>query len=187
MTSFVIYNPETGAIKGSYTVKNASDPAAAMTANTPARASALAVDASHPVMCNQSGWQVQAGALVAVTPTDAQLLAQAQAKQLAVLGASYNAAKTANVAYMETSFMADDESQQIFAHALTAYTAVGSTPDGFYVVDASYNKVPMTLAQLQGLISAIAAQVWAAFQRWVEVKEAVAAATTVAAVQAITW
>lgn len=83
--------------------------------------------------------------------------------------------------------MTDADSQQTFGHALLAFQATGSTPDGFFTVDASYNKVPMTLAQLQGLVEAIAAQVWSVFQRWIAVREQLAAATTVTDVQAITW
>lgn len=186
-SSFIIYNPTTGAIQGAYTVTDTSAVNAAMTANTPSGASALVVDPTHPVVTNQREYQVVNGALASIVPTSAQLLATAQATQLAILTAAYNAAKAANVAYMSTEFMADADSQDIFAHALTAYTAVGATPDDFYVVDANYNKVPMTLDQLKGLIEAISTQVWAAFQQWVTVKQALAAATTVAAVQAVVW
>jgi hypothetical protein len=188
MSSYVIYNPTTGAITGSYSFAVAADAVESLVAaNTPTGLSALAIDADHAAVINQGGWIVQGGALVAVVPTDAELLAAAQAAQLQILTASYASAKAANVAYLGTSFMADDDSQQMFAHALVAYTAVAETPSGFYAVDANYAKVPMTLPQLQGLVTAIAGQVWTVFQRWVAAKEALAAATTVAAVQAITW
>lgn len=187
MSSFVIYDQSTGVVRGIYTVSDAAGVADAMTANTPSGCESLAVDASHPITTSKSAWTVTDGMLAAVVPTDADLLAAAQAAQLNILAAGYSAAKSANVAYMDTFFMADDDSQQMFAHALVAYTAAGATPVDFYAVDASYNKVPMTLAQLQGLIAAIAAQVLAAFQRWVDVRQALAATTTVSEAQAIVW
>lgn len=65
---------------------------------------------------------------------------------------------------LDTEFVANDESQTALAHALTAYTATGTTPAGFNVVDAGNSKVPMTLDQLKGLTVAISSQVWSAFQ-----------------------
>lgn len=114
-------------------------------------------------------------------------LAAAKTAQLALLTLSYNGATSANVPYMETNFLADPDSQNIFGQALTIYNAVGSVPDGFFTADSTGTKVPMTLAQLQGLGVAIAAQVWASFQRWVAVRESLAAATTIAEVQAVIW
>jgi Domain of unknown function (DUF4376) len=187
MSFFLIYNPTTGVIQGSYTFSHPDGLDSVMAANTPAGMSALQVEADDPVLVNQSGWLVQDGALTAVTVTDAQQLATTQATQLGILTNSYNAAKTANVSYMGTAFMADPDSQEMFAHALEAYNAVGATPSDFFAVDANYTKVPMTLDQLKGLITAISAQVWAAFQQWVTVKQALAAATTVADAQAIVW
>lgn len=128
-------------------------------------------------------------------PTDAQIAAalavrdlqNAKYAQYRALSGSYEAAKSANVAYMGTTFLADAASQQIFGQALTVYKAVGSTPDGFFATDAGGNQVPMTLDQLQGLAVAIAAQVNAAFHRWVTAQTSLAAATTIAEAQAISW
>lgn len=128
-------------------------------------------------------------------PTEDQLaqtlvqnqLSAAKAIQLRALSLSYTRATAADVPYMGSTFLADPSSQQIFGQAITIYNSIGSVPDGFFTVDASGNKVPMTLPQLQGLGGAIAAQVWTCFQRWVAVRESLAVATTLTEVQAVVW
>ncbi len=187
MDSFVIYNSASGKISGVCTLAHVGDIEAAIAANTPAGLSALAVDPTHAVLTSQAGWKVSDGALVAIVPSDAELLAAAQAAQLVILSSRYEAAKTENATYMGTSFMGDADSQQVFANAANVYGKLGATPADFFAVDASYNMVPMTLDQLDGLTSVFAAQYWTAFQRWVAVRQALATATTVAAVQAVVW
>lgn len=187
MAAFIIYDQSTGAIRCSYSVSHPDELTYIMAANTPSGASSLVVDDGHPVVTDQRGWQVKNGALIEAVATDAQLLAAAKVAQLAMLTTSYNTAKTANVTYLGTEFIVDPDSREMLAHALTAYTAIGSTPADFFVVDASNNKVPMNLDQLKGLIEAISTQVWSAFQKWVTVKQALAAATTIAEVQAVSW
>jgi hypothetical protein len=112
---------------------------------------------------------------------------QAQAAQIALLGAAYQAAVASAVAYMGTAFMDDPEHQQLLARAVQAYTLAGAVPAGFFVPDVNNAPVAMTLAQLQGLAAAVAAQEWAAFSKWMTLQKDVAAATTIAAVQAIVW
>jgi len=183
MPTSVIYNTSTGVITGVISASVEAD----IEANTPSGCSALAIDDDHPAKADQRNWIVIDGVLTGLVPTDAQLLAKAQATQLIMLTANYNAATYADVAYMGTTFMGDADSQQLFANAAQIYGAAGATPTDFYTVDANYTKVPMTLDQLKGLTQAIAAQVWAAFQRWVEVRQALAAATTVAEAEAVLW
>jgi hypothetical protein len=187
MKTVVIYDASTGAVKGSLTFTHVADVDAAIEANTPEGMQALKVASSHPVNSDHAGWTVQNGELVEVTLSDSQLIEQEKTSKLANLERSYSEAKAANVSYMDTEFMTDTDSQQLFSHALLAYQAIGATPEGFFTVDASYNKVPMDLSQLKGLVEAIAAQVWAVFQRWVAVREELAAATTITDVQSITW
>ncbi|WP_326489860.1 DUF4376 domain-containing protein [Paraburkholderia sp. HP33-1] len=62
-----------------------------------------------------------------------------------------------------------------------------STPAGFYWKAADNTLVPFTLPDLQGLYTTILAQGWVAFQKRTTLKEEIAAATTIAAVQAIVW
>jgi hypothetical protein len=186
MSAYVIYNSE-GTVTGAFRFHHVENDAALIAANTPEGLTALEVDDNSPALIDQKGWSVVGGELTHTPPSEAELLAGAKTVKLADLTSSYEAAKAAGVAYMETTFMTDEGSQQIFGHALLAYQAIGATPEGFFTVDASYNKVPMDLSQLKGLVEAIAAQVWAVFQRWIAVREELAAATTVADVQAITW
>ena len=113
----------------------------------------------------------------------ANALAQAQADQVKTVTATYSAAIQAPVSYMATTFQADAGSQAALNKVLTA--ANGTVPAGFYWVDANNNQVQMTFAQLQGLASAMWAQGWTAFQELQTKKASIAAATTIAAVQAI--
>jgi len=114
-------------------------------------------------------------------------LAQAQTTQIAALYSAYLTACSANVPYMSTTFQADDRSRSLLNGAVTSYTLTGSVPASFYWRDANNVNVSMTLAQLQGLGQAVTTQVWNAFQHFQTLKAQVTAATTVAAVQAVTW
>lgn len=186
MSAYVIYNSE-GTVTGAFRFHHVEDDESLIAANTPEGMTALEVDDDSPVLIDQKGWSVVDGELTLVPPSEADLLANAKAAKLADLTNSYEAAKASGAAYMDTTFMTDEGSQQIFGHALLAYQAIGATPEGFFTVDASYNKVPMDLTQLKGLVEAIAAQVWAVFQRWIAVREELAAATTIEQVTAIRW
>jgi Domain of unknown function (DUF4376) len=132
---------------------------------------------------------------VAPQPTVDQLTAAsnaldrgaAQSAQIQKLSVPYQAALQVPVSYMGTTFEADLSSQTIVAHAMLVYSTEGATPSGFYFVDSNNNQVPMTLTQLQGLGSAIAASYLLTFQKWTALKAQVLAATTVTAVQAVVW
>lgn len=65
MSSFVIYNPSTGIISGTFRCSSASPGiiASAMAANTPSGMAALQVSDTDPVMSNQSSARVSGGAL----------------------------------------------------------------------------------------------------------------------------
>ncbi len=128
-------------------------------------------------------------------PTTAQLTAelaslqlqQAQSTQITALASAYAAAVASPVPYMSTTFLNDPPHQQLLSRAAQAYTLAGAVPNEFFVPDANMNEVAMTLTQLQGLVAAIAAQEWTAFTQWVSLQKQVAAATTMAAVQAVVW
>jgi hypothetical protein len=147
----------------------------------------LLVPDDSPVLVDQKGWSVVHGKLNLIPPSEADLLANAKATKLMELTNSYEAAKSSGVSYMGTTFMTDADSQQTFGHALLAFQSAGTAPEGFFTVDASYNKVLMDLSQLKGLVEAIAAQVWSVFQRWIAVREELAAATTAEEAAAIRW
>jgi hypothetical protein len=125
-------------------------------------------------------------------PTNEQLLAQAQDKQLAALYAAYQQAVQQPVSYtseggVTKTYQADPDSVANLTRMLLAFGAAQAVPSGFYWVAADNTKVPFTYADLQGLAQAIGTQGEAAFQHLQALKDQVRAAASVAAVQAITW
>lgn len=185
METYLFYD-STGAILRMQTYSFAADPAF-VAANTPTGQTAMLAPAGHPVLSNPGGWQIVNGALAQIVPTAEQLLQRAQTAQIELLGAAYQSAVATAVSYLGTTFLDDPAHQQLLARAAQAYTLAGAVPTGFFVPDVNLQPVAMTLAQLQGLVAAIAAQEWGAFSRWMTLQGEVAAATTVAAAQAIVW
>ncbi|MBB5444661.1 MULTISPECIES: DUF4376 domain-containing protein [unclassified Paraburkholderia] len=139
------------------------------------------------------GYTVANGVLVPpAAPTPAQLLAAAQASQSALVDSAYYNAIQQSVGFKTAggateTFEADAASQTLVMQTTQGYQIAGATPPGFFWKAADNTEVPFTLADLQGLYLAILAQGWAAFQKRSTLKAEIAAATTVAAVQAITW
>jgi hypothetical protein len=120
------------------------------------------------------------------------LISAAQSAQIAIIDAAYLAAVTTPVAFttgagVASTYQADPVSQQTLSRAMQTYKAAGSVPSGFYWRSAGNTNVAFTLADLEGLDAAMMAQGWAAFQQKVTLKEDIAAATTVSAVQAVVW
>jgi hypothetical protein len=142
------------------------------------------VSAAYWLIRDSQAWRVRDRKLE-VAPSIT--LMQAQAAQLALIGAAYESAYQLPVAYIGTTFQADAGSQDVLSKTLAALTPNGATPTGFYWADTNNVQVPMSLSQLQGLASAMMTQGWAAFQHKQSQKAAIRAATTVAAVQSITW
>ena len=119
-------------------------------------------------------------------------LADAQAAQSAAIDQAYAAAVTADISFTTAAgvtamFQADADSQSVLSVSLQGYERAGSVPDGFFWKSANNDKVPFTLADLGALDKAMLDRGWVAFQKKTTLKAAIAAATTVAAVQAITW
>lgn len=119
-------------------------------------------------------------------------LAEAQAAQVQTLTASYEAAIAAPVsctskAGVAKTYQADPASVSNLQNTLLGLQAAQATPTGFYWVAADNTQVLFTYADLQALAAAMLAQGWAAFQKLQTLKAEVAAATTVTAVQAVTW
>jgi len=124
------------------------------------------------------------GTLGAIAPY-VQGLADAQSQQLALMDSSYTTAVTAPIAYMGTTFQADQASQDLIASVLTA--AGGALPAGFAWYDVNNAPVTMTFAQLQGLAASILGRGQPLFIHKQTQKAAIRAASTVAQVQAVTW
>lgn len=141
-------------------------------------------DAQWQTCINTPGYKVVGGALVAPpAPTAAQLLSSAQSAQIATIEAAYQNAIQQPVSYMGATFQADQGSQDVLAKSLSA----GSVPSGMFWLDADNAQVQMSFTQLQGLAGAMLAQGQAAFAKKTALKQQIRSATTVSAVQAITW
>lgn len=141
-------------------------------------------DAQWQACFASPGYIVVNGVLVSpAPPTAAQLLAQAQAAQIAAIEQSYQIAIEQPVSYMGTTFQADGDSRDVLSKVLVA----GAVPSGMFWLDATNVEVSMTFAQLQGLASVMLAQGQSAFAKKTGLKQQIRTATTVASVQAITW
>jgi hypothetical protein len=127
-----------------------------------------------------------------VAASSAQLLAQAQTAQIATLYAAYQQAIQTPVSYTSKGgvtklYQADPGSVSNLQGMLLAFGSTQAAPSGFYWVSADNTQVPFTYADMQGLALALGTQGAAAFQHLQTQKAAILAATTVDAVQAITW
>ncbi|WP_165494252.1 DUF4376 domain-containing protein [Aquitalea sp. USM4] len=119
-------------------------------------------------------------------------LAIVQSTQSAVIDQAYSAAVTADISFttaagVTATFQADPDSQQVLSVSLQGYERAGAVPDGFFWKATDNTKVPFTLTDLGALDKAMLDRGWVAFQKKTTLKEAIAAATTVAEVQSITW
>jgi hypothetical protein len=133
---------------------------------------------------NDQAWQVYGQQVVAAPGIG---LVEAKAAQLALIDATYDTASQAPVAYMGTTFQADEISQRTLGRTISAVPFGSSLPTGFSWLDNSNNPVTMNRIQLQGLAAAVLAQVFPLFQHKQTRKAAIRAAATVADVQSITW
>lgn len=110
-------------------------------------------------------------------------LAQAKLTQISTLKAAYTTAIQLPVAYMATTFQADDYSRKVLTECLAGDTV----PDDFYWLDANNVKVPMTYVQAKGLANAMLVQNQPLFNNLFTKKTAVRDALTVADVLLVQW
>ena len=113
--------------------------------------------------------------------TQPVLAAQTLAEQIAALVATYETAISQPVTFttaagVKQTYQTDPASRQKMADMLNAYEHTGAVPAGFYWVAADNTQVPFTLADLQGLVTEVGAQGWAAFQALQAGKKALGAA-----------
>ena len=154
-------------------------------------------DAQWHTCLSQPGWTVVSGVLVAPpAPTAAQLLAQAQAAQIATLQSAYKAAVNTpvsfrNAAGVTSTYHAGDAvalngatAMQNLSNAITAGSAAWTLGKW---LDTSNVAQTFVYADLQGLAAAMEAQETLDWQDLVAKVAEVNAATTVAAVQAIAF
>jgi hypothetical protein len=120
-----------------------------------------------------------------------QLLSTAQSTQIAAIESAYQVAMQQPVAYMNTTFQADKNSQDLMLKSinwLKSIMDIGETiPADFGWWDTTNVKVPMTLEQLQGLYVASGNIANSAFTHKQDLKAAIRAATKVTTVTKIVW
>jgi hypothetical protein len=131
------------------------------------------------------------GAQFIFPAADVETVTSAQQIQLALMDKSYDTAMQQPVAYMNTTFQADKDSQDLMNRAITGLQAIvaigGTVPANFAWYDINNQPVTMTLLQLQGLFATGVANVNTLFVHKQTQKAAIRAATTVADVTAITF
>jgi hypothetical protein len=135
---------------------------------------------------------VSGGVLVAApAQTESQMLDAAQQTQLDVINSAYDTAMQQPVAYMNTTFQADKDSQDLMNRAITGLQAIvaigGTVPANFAWYDVNNQPITMTLLQLQGLFATGVANVNSLFVYKQTQKAAIRAATTVSGVAKIVW
>jgi hypothetical protein len=117
-------------------------------------------------------------------------LVQAQSAQNALINASRDSACAANVAAMVSgtshSWQADDRSVALLNGAITVAQNGGALPPAWRTAD-NINVTIAALADLLAIANAISSQVQAAYAKSWTLKANIAAATTVAQVQAVVW
>lgn len=198
MTAFIIYDSATGVVRGTFQANHNGDDAAVMEANTPPGCGALAVDASTPVFGGQKGWSVVNGALVLVPPTDAELLAAAQSSQTGVIESTYQAQidNGFTSSAMGTSYLYPGTAvDQANLTAVITASLIPTQPAGWTTVfwcaaaatPAAWNYLPHTAAQIHQVGIDAMAYIMATKMRRAQRNAQIAAATTVAAVQAVVW
>jgi hypothetical protein len=159
---------------------------------------ALWIDSNNQVHDDMDGtalslpsWPKGMSHYTMAAPTAAELLAAAQQTQLAIIDSAYDTAIQQPVAYMNTTFQADKDSQDLILKSinwLKSIVDIGETiPADFGWWDTTNVKVPMTLEQLQGLYVASGNIANSAFTHKQDLKAAIRAATKVTAVTKIVW
>lgn len=120
-----------------------------------------------------------------VTPYSFQMITLEQTKisKLQELSNEYKSDIVKPVSYMNTTFQADSDSQDLISKCLVA----GSLPNGFFWLDSNNVSVSMSFSELQGLALAILTQGQLAFVKLQTLKASVNLATDIVVISAITW
>lgn len=139
---------------------------------------------------SQQGYLVSGGVLVA--PSSSALLEQAKFFKNGALLMDYKNALVTPVQFtnhdnVSKTYQADAESVASLKTSIAGYSASQETPAGFYWIAFDNTKVPFSYADLLGLAAAVNTQSWTEFQHLQAVKETVAEALTIEAVNEITW
>ena len=143
-------------------------------------------------VANIAAGHVQYAVPVPAAPTPAQLLAAAQFTALSAMDTAFAAASVAPMSYTSAGgitkiYQVDSTAVYRIQAALSGCLQSQATPSGFYWVSLDNTQVPFSYADLLQFSSALFAQGAAAFQRAQVAKASIRAATTPAAVQAVTY
>ena len=130
-----------------------------------------------------AGWTYDGSVFAA--PIIIKPLAEAQVDQLALIDNAYATANQSPITYLGTTFQADDASTVLMTQTLTIMQATGTPSVTWW--DVNNVGVTLTTAQLVELGASIFARGQGYFVNKQTKKAAIRAATTVDAVQAITW
>lgn len=125
-------------------------------------------------------------------PIPTPALSDVQTSQIMVLFTAYSNAIAQPVSYTSVGavtklFQADSDSVSNLQKMLAAYSSTQTVPTGFYWVSEDNTQVPFTYADMQKLASTIGDQGWTSFKQLQTRKASVLAATTISAVQSISW
>ena len=118
---------------------------------------------------------------------DSEALASAKESKKAELDVAYDAAANADVTYSGNVFQADKAARENLEELSVYRGTGGALPVGFTWRTKANVNVAFTWTEVDGLITAIATQKFAAVANMHTKKDALEAAATVAEVNAITW
>jgi len=109
----------------------------------------------------------------------------AKTARLAAIESAYQEANSQPIAYMGTTFQADDSSTTLMTKTVTIMQGTGTASCTWW--DSANNGVPLTLAQLIGLGAVIFVRGQGYFAHKQSQKGAIRTSSTVAQVQGVTW
>lgn len=129
------------------------------------------------------GWAYAGGVWTINTVGEQALLPAKRTEKIAELEAARLALEYSDIVHAGQTWKADKDSRALLAQVL----APGSVPAGAYWRDASGTKHTMTYSELQALGLAMSTRGYSADETLETKKAAVAAATTAAQIDSITW
>lgn len=141
-----------------------------------------------PVLVNgvwTQAWVVSNLSADVVASKHASEIDTAKASKLIEIGMAYNGEINANIAYMGTSFQADEYSRDLMSQVISA--CGGILPVGFTWYDINNTPIEMTFSQLQGLAGAILMRGQPLFVKSQTLKSVVRLAQSVASINAVVW
>ena len=116
-------------------------------------------------------------------PTQEELLTNAKDAKKTEMVKAYTTANEQLIDYMNTTFQADKDSQALIIAVLSA----GTVPDGFYWLDISNKRIPMTYLELQNMSAALVIRGQINFTKLQDLKVLIDSKLKVSTVEAVSW